>query len=86
MSGTPSIDAEREQLAALLRKVIVDNEFRNSFEADPRTAIAGSGIALSPEAADKLVHSVELVPSVMAHMDGTEDISKAFFYAKVIED
>jgi putative modified peptide len=86
MTETARTDTEREQLAALLRKVIVDDDFRNSFEADPRAAIARSGIALSQEASDKLVQSVELVPSVMAHMEGTEDVSKAFFYAKVVED
>lgn len=86
MSETPSISAERQQIAALLRKVIVDEEFRNSFEADPRTAVAASGIAMSPEASEKLMKSLDLIPSVLAHMEGTEDIAKVFVFAKVIED
>ena len=81
MSGGHSIDEEREQIAALLRKIIVDDEFRNSFRADPRTAIAASGVPLSAEAADKIVRSQELAPSVMAHMEGTEEVSKFFFFA-----
>lgn len=77
---------EREQVAALLRKVVVDDEYRRAFEADPRAAIASSGIPLSKEATDQIVSSVELVPSVLAHMEGTEEISKVFFFAKVIDD
>lgn len=77
---------EREQIAALLRKIVVDDEFRNSFEADPRAAINSSGIGLSREAVDKLVSSVELVPSVLAHMEDGEEVSKIIFFAKVIEN
>jgi len=79
-------DDEREQLAALLRRIVVDDTFRNAFEADPRATIASSGIDLSAAAVEKILASVELVPSVMAHMEGTEDISKAIFFAKVIDD
>lgn len=77
---------EREQIAALLRKIVVDDEFRNSFEADPRAAIARSGVSLSTESVNKLVSSIELVPSVLAHMEDTDEVSKFFFYAKVVEN
>ena len=60
---------EREQVAALLSKIIIDEEFRNAFEADPRQAVIQSGVSLSPEAVDTLVSTIELVPSVLAHSD-----------------
>lgn len=81
-----SQDVEREQVAQLLSKIIVDEDFRNAFRADPRAAIASSGVPLSAEAADKIVHSSELAPSVLAHMEGTEDISKFFFFALAYDE
>lgn len=86
MSESQSRDEEREQIAALLRQVIVDTEFRNAFEADPRAAITSSGISLSPQAVDKIVESADRVPAVTAHMEGTDNISKVFFFAKVIDE
>jgi hypothetical protein len=86
MSDSQSRDEEREQIAALLRQVIVDTQFRHAFEADPRTAIASSGISLSPQAVDKIVESADRVPAVTAHMEGTDNISKVFFFAKVIDE
>jgi hypothetical protein len=77
---------EREQIATLLRKIIIDDEFRTSFEADPRQAIGRSGVSLSADAVDKLVSTVELVPSVLAHLDDTDDVSKFFFFSKVVEN
>jgi hypothetical protein len=85
-SMSENIKQEREQVAALLRKFVVDDEFRHAFEADPRAAIAGSGLPLSAEATDQIVASASSVPSVLAHMEGTEEISKFFFYAKVVDD
>jgi hypothetical protein len=77
---------EREQVAALLRLVIVDSEFRNAFDADPRAAIANSGVKLSSQAVEQIVASADQVPAVLAHMEGTDGISKFIFFAKVIED
>ena len=83
---TGKIANERQQVAALLSKIVVDDEYRRAFEADPRAAIAKSGIPLSKEATDKIVSSVELVPSVLAHMEGSDEIAKFVFFARVIDD
>jgi hypothetical protein len=77
---------EREQIAALLRLVIVDSEFRSAFNADPQAAIAGSGVKLSSQAVEQIVASADQVPSVLAHMEGTDGIAKFIFFAKVIDD
>ena len=81
-----SITQEREQIAALLSKIIVDDEFRGAFEADPAAAIAASGITLSADATEKIVRSSELVPSVLAHMEGTDEVGKFFFFFAVTDD
>jgi hypothetical protein len=86
MSEPQSREEEREQIATLLRQVIVDTKFRNAFDADPREAIVSSGISLSPQTIDKIVEGAERVPAVTAHMEGTGEISKIFFFAKVIDE
>jgi hypothetical protein len=80
-----NIDGEREQVADLLRRIVVDDEFRNLFRADPRGAIAGSGISLSAQAVDQIVQTADLGPSVMAHMAKVEESAKcvSFFYVAV---
>jgi hypothetical protein len=71
---------DREQIAELMRRVVADSEFRQAFEADPRAAIASSGIALAPQTVEKVAASIGLVPSVAFHTDA-EDVSAFFFFA-----
>ena len=75
-----SIDGEREQVAELLRKVVIDEEFRNLFRADPRSAILSSGVPLTAEAVDQIVRTADLAPSVMAHMEEAEEVAKCIFF------
>jgi hypothetical protein len=60
--------------------VVADSEFRQAFEADPRAAIASSGIALAPQTVEQVAASIGLVPSVAFHTDA-EDVSAFFFFA-----
>jgi hypothetical protein len=71
---------DRDQIAELMRKVVADSEFRLAFEADPRAAIASSGIALAPQTVEQVAASVGLVPSVAFHTDAS-DVSAFFFFA-----
>jgi hypothetical protein len=71
---------DRDQIAELMRRVVADSEFRLAFEADPRAAIASSGIALAPQTVEQVAASVGLVPSVAFHTDAS-DVSAFFFFA-----
>ena len=85
MSGqAKSEENDREQIAELLSRVVADLEFRHAFEADPRAAIASSGIALAPRTVEQLAESANLVPSVAFHTDAS-DISAIIFFAKNID-
>jgi hypothetical protein len=71
---------DRDQIAELMRRVVADGEFRLAFEADPRAAIASSGITLAPQTVEQVAASVGLVPSVAFHTDAS-DVSAFFFFA-----
>jgi putative modified peptide len=60
-------DQERDQISALLQRVVTDGEFRQLFEADPANAIESSGIGFSSTAVTRIVEGMDLLPAVTAH-------------------